>query len=173
MAPNASVIGDVLLYDRTSVWYGAVLRGDKSKIKIGHNTNVQDRAVISTVSSLENGFSADVDIGDSVTIGHGALLTSCVIKDKVLIGQGAIVQEGSVIESNVILAAGSVVLPETMIPKGQLWAGNPAKYVRDVTEEEVAGFEKSAKSYATLAEEHLEEFLPFGTAHLEAEKLAK
>lgn len=118
------------------------MRGDKSKIKIGVKTNIQDRAVINTVSSLETGFSADVDIGESVTIGHGALLTSCVVGASSLIGQGAIIQAGAEIGSESMIAAGAVVLPNTVVPSKQLWAGNPAKYIRDVSDEEVAMFAK-------------------------------
>ena len=173
VAPNASVIGQVALYDQVSVWYGAVVRGDKNKIKIGRVTNIQDRAVVSTVANLDSGFPADVDIGDFVTVGHGAMLTSCTIGNHVLIGQGAIIQEGSVVENNSIVAAGAVVLPDTLIPSGQLWAGNPAVYIRDVTEDEVENFEKQAKNYSVLAKEHSDEFLPFGTVYQEAEKLSK
>ena len=98
--------------------------------------------MISTVSSLESGFSADVDIGEFVTVGHGALLTSCVVGNCTLIGQGAIIQEGSEIGAASIIAAGSVVLPGTVVPKGQLWAGNPAVFIRDVDEEEIAAQKK-------------------------------
>jgi carbonic anhydrase/acetyltransferase-like protein (isoleucine patch superfamily) len=98
--------------------------------------------VINTVSTLESGFPADVDIGNYVTVGHGALLTSCTVGSHVLIGQGSILQEGVVVEDKVIVAAGAVVLPNTLVPSGQLWAGNPAAYVRDLTEEEIANFEK-------------------------------
>lgn len=105
-------------------------------------TNIQDRAVINTVSSLETGFSADVEIGDRVTIGHGALLTSCIVGADTLIGQGAIIQAGAEIGSESMIAAGAVVLPNTVVPSKQLWAGNPAKYIRDVSDEEVAMFAK-------------------------------
>ena len=124
VAPSASVIGEVLMLDQSSVWYGAVIRGDKSKVKIGVVSSVQDRAVITTVSKLESGFPSDVDIGDYVTIGQGSVLTSCVIGNKVSVGAGAIIQEGAVVEDNSIVAAGSVVLADTLIPSGQLWAGN-------------------------------------------------
>lgn len=173
VAPNASVIGEVLVYDSASVWYGAVLRGDKSKIKIGSKTNVQDRAVINTVSNLDSGFPADVNIGDNVTIGHGALLTSCIIGDRVLIGQGSIVQEGTEIGSDVILAAGAVVAPGTNIPSGQMWAGNPAKFIRECSEAEMSNFEKQAGVYEDLANKHSAEFLPFGTVYQHAEKMSK
>lgn len=175
VAPNASVVGNVLLYNDVSVWYGAVLRGDKNKIKVGHQTNVQDRAVISTVSNLDSGFPSNVDIGDQVTIGHGALITSSIIGNRSLIGQGAVVSEGCEIGNNSMVAAGAVVLPGTLIPPGQLWAGNPAKYVRDVTDDERKLFEKSAASYVDKGREHAEEFLPYGTVyqHAEANFLAK
>lgn len=119
-----------------------MVRADKHRVKIGSNTNVQDRAVINTVTSLDNGFPADVTIGEEVTIGHGALLTSCTVGSRVLIGQGAIVQAGADIGSDSMIAAGAVVLPNTVVPSKQLWAGNPAKYVRDLTDEELAGVQK-------------------------------
>jgi len=173
VAPNASVIGEVLMLDQSSVWYGAVVRGDKSKVKIGAVSSIQDRAVITTVSKLDSGFPSDVDIGDYVTVGQGAVLTSCVIGHKVSIGAGAIIQEGVVVEQNSIVAAGSVVLADTLIPSGQLWAGNPAKYIRDISEEEGQNFEKVAEQTSLLASEHAEEFLPYGTVYQEAEKLTK
>lgn len=171
VAPNASVVGKVLLCDSSSVWYGAVLRGDKSNIKIGSKTNIQDRAVINTVSDLETNFPADVDIGDFVTIGHGALLTSCTVGDRVLIGQGSIIQEGCDIRNDSIIAAGAVLEPYTVVPAGQLWAGNPAKFVRDVNDKEKGNFEKSAEIYSDLADEHAAEFLPHGTVYQHAEKV--
>ncbi len=118
------------------------MRADKNKIKIGAYTNVQDRAVINTVASLESGFPAEVDIGEKVTIGHGALLTSCVVGNRALIGQGAIIQAGAEIGANSIIAAGANVLPNTVIPSNQLWAGNPAKFIRELTEEELGNLEK-------------------------------
>lgn len=118
------------------------MRADKNLIKIGHCTNVQDRAVISTVTKIESGYPADVNIGNWTTIGHGALLTSCTVGDNVLIGQGAIIQEGADIGDNVTIAAGAVVLPNVVVPEGQLWAGNPAKYIRDCTEEEIQNIKK-------------------------------
>jgi carbonic anhydrase/acetyltransferase-like protein (isoleucine patch superfamily) len=163
IAPSASVIGEVLLYGGSSVglllrercgiicinfnlsihfiwypqvFYGAVLRGDKNKIILGSNSNVQDRAVISTVPSLESGFPADVKIGEYVTIGHGALITSSTIGSRVLIGQGAIIEPGCVIEDQTMIAAGAVVLPGTLVKTGELWAGNPATCVRKLSEDE-------------------------------------
>mmetsp|Transcript_22407 Transcript_22407/g.45086 ORF Transcript_22407/g.45086 Transcript_22407/m.45086 type:complete len:229 (-) Transcript_22407:76-762(-) len=170
VAPNASVIGNVLLHNECSIWYGAVVRGDKNKIKIGRQTNVQDRAVIGTIANSATGFPAHVDIGDQVTIGHGALITSCTIGNRVLIGQGAIIQEGSDIGNNAIIAAGAVVLPGTVVPAQQLWAGNPAAFIRDVTDAEMEGMVKSAEHYSEMGSTHDAEFLPFGTAYQAAEK---
>jgi len=170
VAPNATLVGDVLLMDFASVWYGAVVRGDRNKVTIGHKSNIQDRAVISTVTALESEFPAAVTIGDFVTVGHGALLTSCTIGDKCLIGQGSIVSEGAEIGDNVIIAAGAVVLPNIIVPSGQLWAGNPAKYIRDVTEDEKAQFEESSEKYSELSVEHEAEFLPYGVNHINAER---
>lgn len=174
IASSANVVGDVLCYDRSSVWYGATVRGDKSKVRIGRVTAVLDRAVLSTVSSpaVDTGFPLDLNIGSYVTVGQGSVLTSCTIGDGTQIQPGVVVQEGSVVEKNCILAAGSVVLQGMLVPQGQFWAGNPAKYVRDVAEEEFGTFEKRAEANAALALEHAEEFLPFGTAYLNVEGIA-
>lgn len=169
VAPSASVIGKVLMLDKSSVWYGAVVRGDKNKIKLGFCSNIQDRAVVTCTSELESGFPADVDIGNYVTVGSGAVLTSCIIQDETSIGMNAIVQEGSVIEKNVVVAPGSVVAPGTLIPSGQLWAGNPAQFVRNLTEDEKKNLELVADNYAILAAEHKDEFLPYGTLYQHAE----
>lgn len=115
-----------------------MIRGDKAPVDIGYKCNIQDRAVISTVTALNSGFNSDVTIANYVTIGHGALLTSCSVGEKTLIGQGAIIGQGADIGGQCIVAAGAVVLPDTVIPNRQLWAGNPAQYVRDVTDEEIA-----------------------------------
>eukprot|EP00596_Hydrurales_sp_CCMP1899_P006053 CAMPEP_0119041756 /NCGR_PEP_ID=MMETSP1177-20130426/13446_1 /TAXON_ID=2985 /ORGANISM="Ochromonas sp, Strain CCMP1899" /LENGTH=215 /DNA_ID=CAMNT_0007008049 /DNA_START=84 /DNA_END=731 /DNA_ORIENTATION=+ len=171
VAPSASLLGSVLLYGESSVWYGAVLRGDKASIEIGQYSCVQDRAVIDTVTEIDTGFSSNVVIEDYVSIGAGALLTSCTINNSCSIGAGAIIQAGTIIESFCIVAPGSVVLPNTYISTHQFWAGNPAVYIRDVTDDEVEGFEKNAQLIYDLAEKHDEEFLPYGTLYQEAEKL--
>jgi len=157
----------------SSVWYGAVVRGDKNTIRIGTKTNIQDRAVISTVHELDSGFPSTVEIGNNVTIGHGAIITSSIVRSNSLIGQGAIIGAGCVIGRNVLIAAGANVLPETIVLDNQLWAGNPAKHIRDLTEEEIGNLQKSADSYSELKKEHADEFLPFGTIYQEAEKHQK
>lgn len=159
VAPCASVIGDVQLSQNASVWYGTVLRADVSAIKIGTNTNVQDRSVLNTVSNM------DVVIGDDVTIGHGALLTSCSVADKALIGQGSIIQAGCSIGSEVIIAAGAVLLPNTTVPSGQVWAGNPATYMRDATAEDKKSFIAGASHYVGVAAEHNKCFESFAKVY--------
>jgi carbonic anhydrase/acetyltransferase-like protein (isoleucine patch superfamily) len=111
-----------------------------------------------------------VNIGNNVTIGHGAILTSCIVKSDTLIGQGAIVGAGAEVGRHCVIAAGAVILPDTLIPDKELWAGNPAKKIRAVTDEEIEGLKKSAEVYHELAQQHSEEFLPVGTLYQEAEK---
>ncbi len=106
------------------------------------------------VTSVE----APCKIGNHVTVGHGAMLISCTIGDYCLIGQGAVIQAGSVVENLSMIAAGAIVLPETTIPNGQLWAGNPAKFVRALTDAQKKELERSALSYAALSKEHSKEF---------------
>ncbi len=113
-----------------------MIRGDRNIVRIGRDTNVQDKAVIHCSTRLPSGLPAEVIVGSKVTIGHGAVLHSCTIQDRVLIGMNSVIQEGAFVEHDSIVAAGAVVLPETHIPSGQLWAGNPAQYVRDVTDDE-------------------------------------
>lgn len=158
VAPNATVVGNVTLGKHVSVWYGAVVRGDNSKITVGAKTNVQDRAVINTVPYSTDVEIKDVSIGDQVTIGHGAILTSCTIGNKCLIGQNSVILEGSEIGNGSMVAGSAVVLPNTKIPSGQLWGGNPAKFMRNITPEELQGLERSADSYGKLGDTHKKEF---------------
>ena len=112
VAPNASVIGDVNIGDKSSVWYGAVIRGDVNKIQIGSLTNIQDRVVVhASKPNKDGGFPTTTTIGDYVTIGHGAVLSSCVIENNVLIGPNALILDGALVESNSIVEPGSVVPP--------------------------------------------------------------
>jgi len=147
IAPSASVIGNVSLSDDSSVWYGSVLRADStsSRIVVGKKSNIQDRSVLT----------GNITIGDNVTVGHGALMSGDVtIGNNVLIGQGSIISSDSVVESKSIVAAGAVVLPRTTIPSGQMWAGNPAVYVRDCKTTEISGQIPQADHYCKLASAH-------------------
>lgn len=154
IAPNASVVGRVTVAEGGSVWYSSVLRADteSSSITIGKNSNIQDRSVL----VAEGG---DILIGDNVTVGHGAIMEGNItIGDFCLIGQGSILGKNTTVHAKSIIAAGAVVLPNTTVPSGQMWAGNPAKFIRDVKATEAATMEPQATHYTALAEEHSKSF---------------
>lgn len=131
LAPNASIIGDVQLGTKCSVWFNAVVRGDVNYIRVGDYTNIQDNVVIHG-TYLANG----TDIGSYVNIGHQATVHGCVLEDHVLIGMGAIVMDRARVESYVIIAAGSVVLEGTCCESGYLYAGVPARKIKPLTEKQ-------------------------------------
>ena len=131
IAPGAWVIGDVTLDEEVSIWFGCVLRGDDNAIRIGRRTNVQDGTIIH-VTEVHH----PTIIGARVTIGHGVRLHGCTLEDDCLIGIGSVVLDGAVVESRAIVAAGAVVPPGKRVPAGELWTGNPARYLRDVRPEE-------------------------------------
>ena len=134
LAENATVVGDVQMGARCSVWFNAVVRGDVHQIRIGEQVNIQDNAVIHCTYQK-----APTHIGDYVSIGHSAIVHGCTIHDHVLIGMGAIVMDGCVIESNSVIAAGAVVLEGTHVKSGSLYAGVPAKKRKDVDQELIEG----------------------------------
>ncbi|CAN5906440.1 gamma carbonic anhydrase family protein [soil metagenome] len=125
VAPSASVIGDVVLGDESSVWFGTVLRGDVFPIRIGARTNVQDNAVVHVT-----GGQAATSVGDDVTIGHMALIHGCTVGNRCLIGMGSVLLDGAVIEDDCLVAAGSLVPPRMRIPSRSLVMGRPAKVIR-------------------------------------------
>lgn len=131
LAENATVVGDVVLGERCSVWFNAVLRGDVNSIRIGKYTNVQDGVVIHCTYQT-----ADTVIGDYVNIGHSALVHGCTLKDRVLIGMGAIVMDHAVVNEYVIIAAGAVVLEQMICESGFLYAGVPARKIKPITAEQ-------------------------------------
>lgn len=175
VAPTATVIGDVWLYDFSNIWYGAVVRGDKNTINIGAYTNIQDGAVITTDDKPTlNGFNSEVTIGNYVTVGHGAKLHACKVGDRCIIGMGATVLEGAIVEHDSIVASGSVVAPNRRIPSGELWAGNPARFVRKLSKAEMEPLARDAKGYHDLAMLHDVEFTAVGMHHYkEVEQLAQ
>ena len=134
IAPNATIVGDVVMGDQCSVWFNAVLRGDVNIIRLGNKVNVQDGAVIHCTYEK-----AATIIGNNVSIGHNAIVHGCVIQDNVLIGMGAIVMDNAVVGSNSIIAAGAVVLENTQIEPGSIYAGVPAKKVKDISPEMISG----------------------------------
>ena len=132
----AAVIGNVTLGEASSVWYGAIVRGDVNHVKIGTASSIGDRAVVH-VAKIQG--DSPTIIGDHVTISAGALVHAATLKDSVVIGEMAQVLDGAVVESNSIVAPASVVTPGTTVKSGELWAGTPAKKVRELTEEEKIG----------------------------------
>lgn len=141
VADGAVVLGDVTIEKDVSICYNAVIRGDANSISIGEGTNIQDLAVLHVDAD------ASLAIGKNVTIGHGAILHGCTIKDQALIGMGAIVLNGAVIGKGSMIAAGALVLQNTVVPDGALYMGNPAKFRRMLTEEELTANLKNAANY--------------------------
>lgn len=131
LAPTAAVIGDVSMDQDCTVWFSAVIRGDVCKIQIGPKTNIQDGVIIHGTYKKSNTI-----IGSEVSVGHGAVLHGCHIHDKVLIGMKAVIMDGAVVESNVIVAAGAVVLENTRLTSGNIYAGVPAKAVKKIDVEQ-------------------------------------
>ena len=134
IAPNATIVGDVIMGDDCSVWFNAVIRGDVNSIRLGNKVNVQDGAVIHCTYEKTK-----VTIGNNVSIGHNAIVHGCVIEDNVLIGMGAIVMDNVHVGCNCIIAAGAVVLENTVIEPGCIYAGVPAKKVKDISQELISG----------------------------------
>lgn len=157
VAPSASVIGDVQVGRGSSIWYGCVLRGDVNNIKVGSGTNIQDNSLVHVAKSNLSGKVLPTIIGDNVTIGHSAVIHGCTIEDEAFVGMGATLLDGVVVEKHGMVAAGSLVRQNTRIPCGQVWAGNPAKFLRNLTEEEIAFISQSAVNYVNLAQVHAAE----------------
>jgi carbonic anhydrase/acetyltransferase-like protein (isoleucine patch superfamily) len=143
LAENSTIVGDVKMGDQCSVWFGAVVRGDVNYIRMGNKVNIQDNATVHGTYQKFPTF-----LGNNVSVGHNAIVHGCTIKDNVLIGMGSIVMDGCIVESNSIVAAGAVVLEGTHIESGCIYAGVPAKKVKDITPELVKGqIDRIANSY--------------------------
>lgn len=149
VAENATVLGDVEIGAEASVWYGAVLRGDCGRIRIGARTNIQDLACLHMTTGISH-----TQIGEEVTVGHSAVIHGATIGDRVLVGMGSILLDGAEIGEESLIAAGSVVPPRMKVPPRSLVRGAPAKVVREVTEEERALGKKGADVYVELARKH-------------------
>ncbi len=134
LAENSTIVGDVVMGDQCSIWFNAVVRGDVNSIRMGNKVNVQDGAVIHCTYEKTKAI-----IGNNVSIGHNALVHGCTIHDNVLVGMGAIVMDNCEIGSNTIIAAGAVVLENTKVPSGCIFAGVPAKKVKDISPELING----------------------------------
>ncbi|HEY5406925.1 MAG TPA: gamma carbonic anhydrase family protein [Ginsengibacter sp.] len=148
IAPNATIAGDVVMGDDCSIWFNAVLRGDVNSIRMGHKVNVQDGAIIHCTY-----LKAATTIGNNVSVGHNAIVHGCVIHDNVLVGMGAIVMDHAKIGSNSIIAAGAVVLENTEVEPGSIYAGVPAKKVKNIPEELISGeINRIADNYVMYSE---------------------
>lgn len=145
IASGAVVVGDVVLEKNVSIWYNAVLRGDSGRIYIGEGTNIQDNCVIHEKTT----------IGKYCTVGHGAIVHGCTVGDNTMVGMGAIVLTGAVIEENCLIGAGALVTGKMNAPAGSLILGNPAKVVKQVTPEQLEEIRTDAEKYIWLARETL------------------
>lgn len=147
IAPNATIVGDVVMGNECSVWFNAVVRGDVNSIRMGNKVNVQDGAVIHATYKRTKAI-----IGNNVSIGHNAIVHGCTLHDNVLVGMGSIVMDNAVVHPNTIIAAGAVVLEGTVCESGSIYAGVPAKKVKDISAEKVEGeINRIANNYVGYA----------------------
>ncbi|MDB4689715.1 gamma carbonic anhydrase family protein [Verrucomicrobia bacterium] len=153
---RAVVVGDVTIGEESSIWYGAVLRGDINRIELGHHSNVQDNAVVHLADDFP------CLIGNYVTIGHAAILHACTIEDECLIGMGATVLDGAIIGAQSIVGANALVTMGTVVPPGSLVLGSPAKVVKALSEKERQGLRRWAEKYVANARYCLEHGIQIG-----------
>ncbi|VAX32446.1 Carbonic anhydrase, gamma class [hydrothermal vent metagenome] len=146
IAPSADVIGDVVLGEESSVWFGTVIRGDVHYIRIGARTNIQDLSMLHVTRKTH-----PLVIGNEVTVGHHVTLHGCTVKDRVLVGMGAVILDGAVVGENAMVGAGALVTQGMEIPPGSLAFGNPAKVRRPLKPEELSFLSQSAQNYVDLA----------------------
>lgn len=146
IAENAVIIGAVEIGADSSIWYGCTLRGDVNNIRIGQRTNIQDHTLIHVSSTGQGTY-----VGDDVTVGHSAVLHACTIGNMAFIGMQACIMDDAVVEDRAMVAAGALVTPGKRVPSGQLWGGSPARYMRDLTVEELNFLEFSAARYVKLS----------------------
>ncbi|CAK64798.1 unnamed protein product (macronuclear) [Paramecium tetraurelia] len=169
IASTATVIGDVELASQCVVWYGAVLRGDLNGIRILNRVIIGERSVLHTAASLPNGMPAVLSIGNNVMVQNDCTLYSCTIGDNCFIGYRSIILEGAKLEDGAVLAPGTVVPPGRLIPSNQLWAGNPAQYVRDIEDKDLSQLSYVIGNQFAIAREHDYEYLPYNSAYLQKE----
>lgn len=152
-ADNASILGDVTMGDDCNIWFGAVVRGDVHYIKMGDKVNIQDGAVLHTTYQKH-----PLNIGSNVSIAHNAVVHGCTLGDYTLVGMGAVVMDGAVVEPHSLIAAGAVVTQGTVVPSGTIYAGNPARKLKDISPEQLKNIvERIANDYAMYASWYTEE----------------
>lgn len=155
IAPGCRIVGDVEIGPDSSVWYNCVIRGDANRIVIGARTNIQDGSIVhcdSPKPKRPEGF--PTIIGDDVLIGHLAMVHGCVLEDRAFVGLGAIVMDGTRIESDGMLAAGALLSPGKVIKSRQMWIGRPAAFARDLTDEALAEMQRGVQSYVVNGRNH-------------------
>lgn len=150
VAETAVLIGDVVVGADASIWYGCVLRGDGNYIRVGERTNVQDSTIVHIATDRYPTL-----IGAGVTIGHAAVIHACTLQDDSFVGMGATVMDGAVVERHAMVAAGALVTPGKVVRSGELWAGVPARRMRDLTPEDIENIHTSATHYCEFAQSYL------------------
>ena len=148
IAEGAVVVGDVHIGAESGIWYGTVVRGDVNYVRIGDRTNIQDGTIVHVTR-----VKYPTIIGSDVTVGHAAMIHGCVLEDACFVGMRATVMDGAVVESGAWVAAGALVAPGKRVPRGEVWAGVPAKFMREMTPEEAEYILKSSRNYAELGQE--------------------
>lgn len=151
VAPSADIIGNVTIGAESSTWFNVTIRGDVNWIKIGERSNIQDNSCIHVMNQT-----GPTEIGDEVTIGHNAMIHGCTIHDRALIGIHATVLDEAIIESEVIVAAGSLVPPDKRLESGYMYMGSPVKQVRELTDEEISSIKKHADNYVKYARAYMQ-----------------
>lgn len=147
-APNATLVGDVVMGNSCSVWFNAVVRGDVNSIVMGNKVNIQDGAIVHCTYQLTK-----TCIGDNVSVGHNAIVHGCTIQDHVLVGMGAIVMDNAIVESNVLIAAGAVVLENSVLKSGFIYGGIPAKPIKELSPENFSHYvDRIANNYTMYSD---------------------
>lgn len=149
VAQTAAVIGDVHLGAGSGIWYGCVIRGDVNEIRIGERSNIQDLSMIHCAERGQGTY-----LGDDITVGHSAVLHACTVEDKAFIGIQACVMDDCLVETGAMVAAGALVTPGKIIKANEVWAGRPAKKLRDITQKDLDFFEINRQRYERLAHEY-------------------
>jgi len=155
IAQTATVIGDVKVGADSGIWYGCVVRGDVNEIRIGERTNIQDLTMIHCAELGQGTY-----LGDGITVGHSAVLHACTIEDNAFVGIQACVMDDCLIEKGAMVAAGALVTPGKIVKAGEVWAGQPAKKLRDVNDKDLEFFDINRERYRRLAHEYLAEQTP-------------
>lgn len=148
ISESVDIIGKVEIEDNVNIWFGTRLRADMNKIVVGANTNIQENSVVHVDTN------SPCIIGKNVTIGHGAIIHGCSISDNVLVGMGSIILNNAKVGKNTIIGAGSLVTQGKSFPDGVLILGNPAKVVRELTDDEIKNIKKSADNYVNLSKRY-------------------